>query len=477
MNALKEFTGDIVKDKLSKTLFVTILILSSILFLSGFASATVYECDSCDLCSALVTTATTEDVIRLNQSISNDVAGCIVDNAVNDISIDCNGYNITSSAAAFGGVNIISASNVSVYNCGMMSGWDNAVLLYGSIGAVVENCTMYGNSNAFYVYGGNVNIIRNNMMTANNVGVIFEGDNHIIENNIITANNYGFAFYGGTGNIFRNNIISDQIVTGTTIISGGNFYYNNIFNNTENVIDITLYSDNWNTTKSSSINIMGGANIGGNYWSYPNGTGYSQLCNDTDFDGICDDPYIIDDYNTDYLALSNIPAFTVFVDSPQSLVYTNANIPLRVQSNRISTSWWYSLNGGSNVVFVPNTTIVGSQGLNSIVVYALNDSLVASTTVLFIINSTTNSCGSIGLTTTKDTPVCISDVILQHNYNTVECGCGTCYNYVTAQNEICQSGCSNNECRQASYMVYGMILVILIGMATVYFYFNRDVDT
>jgi hypothetical protein len=43
---------------------------------------------------------------------------------------------------------------------------------------------------------------------------------------------------------------------------------------------------------------------GGNFWAYPNDTGYSQTCADSNSDGICDSPYALDSNNTDYLPLA-----------------------------------------------------------------------------------------------------------------------------------------------------------------------------
>ena len=60
------------------------------------------------------------------------------------------------------------------------------------------------------------------------------------------------------------------------------------------------------------MNIVGGRNLGGNVWAYPNGKGFSQTCADVDKNGICDSPYKLDNNNTDYLPLAYkhaIPGF------------------------------------------------------------------------------------------------------------------------------------------------------------------------
>jgi parallel beta-helix repeat protein len=247
----------------------------SMLFFCGIASATTYPCATCDDCNTAISSAFAGDIIQVTAPLYSDISGCISDIGVNDIGIDCNGYPITSSVGVFGGINIQSASNITVSNCSLFAGWDTGVFLWDGNYVTIENCTFYGNGNGVHIYGGNYNDIRNNNITYNNYGFWIEAGNQIIENNSISDNNLGIAFYSGGGNIFRNNIISGSVTAGTSIVDGGNYYYNNLFNNTVNAFDYTSNSDFWNTTKYSYRNIFGGANIGGNYWAYPNGTGYS----------------------------------------------------------------------------------------------------------------------------------------------------------------------------------------------------------
>lgn len=76
--------------------------------------------------------------------------------------------------------------------------------------------------------------------------------------------------------------------------------------------------NSWNTTKTeakavTNINIIRGRFMGGNYWAKPDGTGYSQTCGDFDKDGICDEPYVLEENNIDYLPLTLIPFTDVAV--------------------------------------------------------------------------------------------------------------------------------------------------------------------
>ena len=71
---------------------------------------------------------------------------------------------------------------------------------------------------------------------------------------------------------------------------------NNAFENGNNI---------WNITKTVGTNIIGGAYLGGNYWTNPSGTGYSDTCTDADKDGFCDNSYTVATGNIDYLPLSD----------------------------------------------------------------------------------------------------------------------------------------------------------------------------
>jgi hypothetical protein len=87
-------------------------------------------------------------------------------------------------------------------------------------------------------------------------------------------------------------------------------YNNTIYNNLMN--SSTFYFDgfdanNWNTTKQSGTRIYTDGNqIGGNYWTNSTGNGFSDTCADNNTDGFCDDPYVMDANETDYLPLSSL---------------------------------------------------------------------------------------------------------------------------------------------------------------------------
>lgn len=116
------------------------------------------------------------------------------------------------------------------------------------------------------------------------------------------------GIYGSNDNLFYDNKLIGNIPAGVGIDdSSGNIFWNNILNNTLNInFAGPIYENYWNTTAQPGQRIYSpGYMIGGNYWTNPNGNGYSDICEDSDKDGFCDDPYILNNNNIDYLPLSD----------------------------------------------------------------------------------------------------------------------------------------------------------------------------
>lgn len=89
------------------------------------------------------------------------------------------------------------------------------------------------------------------------------------------------------------------------------------------------------------------------------------------------------------ITIDTIPP-TITIYSPENTTYSDiTQIDLNVSANETIDSWNYSLNGGANMSFNPNTTINVISGQNNITVWA-NDTIgnIGSTTVYFYVANT-----------------------------------------------------------------------------------------
>ncbi len=167
-------------------------ILLNLYFIS--ASSALGNCD---------TISTANTVFVLNTSISNSGATCLTISAQN-ITIDCNGFNITGDNTGSSTAGILSNQfNTTVKNC-IITGYNHSIRFnsgatYGLIQS--NNLTTYigtsgsGSAGAgvYLAAGANFNIINNNYMNATtNDGLSVESNNNTITNNSLNA----IAFYG-----------------------------------------------------------------------------------------------------------------------------------------------------------------------------------------------------------------------------------------------------------------------------------------
>ncbi|PSP89305.1 hypothetical protein BRC90_05385 [Halobacteriales archaeon QS_4_69_34] len=163
--------------------------------------------------------------------------------------------------------------------------------------------------------------MRGNTLTGNRDGIkISRGDDNVLENNDVSGNNDdGIEVNDADRTTVRGNTVTghgDNTPTdgpaGITFFgtSADNLVYDNVLRNVENVHFGGNFAGNanaWNASKSSGPNVIGGPTLGGNYYAKPDGTGFSQTCDDLDGDGICDSANGFgtgSDDNTDFLPLT-----------------------------------------------------------------------------------------------------------------------------------------------------------------------------
>jgi parallel beta-helix repeat protein len=232
------------------------------------------------------------------------------------------------------------------------------IRLHYTNNCTIEDNELFNNSCGICIWYSTRNVISNN--TANNNGayggVLFATSNfNTLSGNTVSNNQRGIYFATSNDNTLSSNIVQNNGNLGLFVCgkSNRNLIYNNYFN--ETVITIQNGIGNvYNITKTKGTNIVGGPDIGGNYWAKPDGTGFSQKAMDKNGDGISDSPYtrISGSVYSDFLPLviykppeSIIPVAN-FWGSPRA-----GEAPLNVTFTDISTgnpmAWNWSFGDGS----------------------------------------------------------------------------------------------------------------------------------
>ena len=189
--------------------------------------------------------------------------------------------------------------------------YNNGILILRTENASLTNVASINSFRGLYLEYGINNFIANSLFSNNvqqGVRMWDSNGNNINQSSISNNLREGLELNNARNNLFDNNYITLNLYGGISIEDddhlGSNIFFNNLLNNTYNIADIDGNGLNsWNVTSTSQTNIVGGPSVGGNYWATPNGTGYSQTCQDINSDGFCDQPYLLEINNTDYLPL------------------------------------------------------------------------------------------------------------------------------------------------------------------------------
>jgi len=275
------------------------------------------------------------------QDWNNNVSQIILCNADNSL-ID--NLTLDHTDKENSGLILLWTDNSNITNSDFSDLYDG-IHLYSSDSNVITNITLNSNTHVGLSLNGVDNTVINNISISNHInlyGIYITNSNYnFINNSEIYSNGYGvwFDYVGSDYNTIANSKIENSTshpillyVSGPTQGVKYNNFYNNFFNNTKDIQwdiggeDMINY---WNTSKQIGTRIYSeGHQIGGNFYAYPNGTGYSEICDDEDADGFCDTPYNItpEGKNTDYLPLSsNYASITVSLDSPADNYYSSSS--------------------------------------------------------------------------------------------------------------------------------------------------------
>jgi len=225
---------------------------------------------------------------------------------------------------------------------------------------IIENLTIVnvsGGESLYGIFDNSSNSTYSNLLIYNCTYGVYLGESTggtIIKDSIIKYNEYGIYF---DMQLF-NSIINNQIINNSIGIylyySDFNTIYNNYFSNTINIeaINEGVSNNIWNLPLIIPVkNIIGGENLGGNYWE--NYTGI-----DNDADGIGDEIYIV--YSDDYGIYYDVYPLTYNVNTPPllgtpSLINESIDAPLEfnwsipINDDKGWFSWNISCSNGQSI--------------------------------------------------------------------------------------------------------------------------------
>ncbi len=246
------------------------------------------------------------NTLENNTVDSNNDYGILLESSSNDNTLENNTANSNNDYGIF---LHSSSSNTLKNNTANSNNNGYGIYLYYSSNNTLENNTANSNNDGgiWLESSSNDNTLENNTANSNNDGGIFlyDSSSNTLENNTASDNSKGIYLSDSSSNTLENNTADSNIDYGIYLLdSSNNSIYNNYFNNNNNAyFEGTNTGNVWNTTKTAGSNIVGGPYLGGNYWAKPDGSGWSQIHDDTDGDGICDVTYDLGGGNIDYLPL------------------------------------------------------------------------------------------------------------------------------------------------------------------------------
>lgn len=255
---------------------------------------------------------------------------------------------------------------------------------FGTKGVQIFNNTFTGFYNHIYLDNDRNMSIYNNIFnnSLNHAIMSYNIFNNSIYSNTYSNNVGNDIYFNAIGDgISRHNSIFNNIFyseTNTTIYIGGSSYdkvYNNIINssNLRPILraggDAFVYLNTSNTTGTRILS--DGFRIGGNYWTNPTATGYSNTCSDSNNDGYCDTPYNATNsssatfygidffpYSTNYTVTSNL----IIVNSSINLT-GNYTITNEYSGSLVIGKKWF-INGIQNYtdLFIINISDLSDGG-------------------------------------------------------------------------------------------------------------------
>lgn len=240
----------------------------------------------------------------LTADITNATSSPCMVIATDNVTLNCANHKIQTYLPYYSvGVYAKFKFYITVKNC-VIIGFVNGIKLEEPAGSLsyldMLNNTLINNSWGIDLVNTIIGRVMNSTFKNNSAGIYFEisNSNYSIEGNLFENNTYGIYYDG---------LVKSKIINNSFIKNGNAIYH---FSGCNNTIALNFFnsSSNFYTRELNSPNYFN--TTAGNYWGYPNGTGFSDICGDEDQNGICDDKYIIYPLGIDYLPLSRYTKYS-----------------------------------------------------------------------------------------------------------------------------------------------------------------------
>jgi parallel beta-helix repeat protein len=294
----------------------------------------------------LVRKGTYSEHLVVNKSVSlvgEDVDSTIIDGYRNDtiISVTASNVNIKCFTLRNSGTDVD----------------DSAICLGSCSGNVICNNKIVNNNIGITFNFSVNNVISGNIVSNNYYGIIFDSsNNNVVSGDTIINNLYGIRFYSSINNtVLGNTVYYNKPGFGISLFySMSNTFYHNNFNNTQQVLCDLRSINTWDYCGE------------GNYWSSYQG-------HDLDNDGIGDDPHTIDVNNQD-----NYPLMGTFSDFSITLQQETYDVALICNSTISGFRFQIGAETGNKMIYFNVTGEDGTVGFCRVAVpvQLMNYSLV-----------------------------------------------------------------------------------------------------
>ncbi|EKE20234.1 MAG: hypothetical protein ACD_8C00035G0001 [uncultured bacterium] len=311
-----------------------------------FVSAGSYNITGCSTKNVLNVAGAT---YTLTANILNSATSSCIEIAAKNITLDGGGFVLEGNGVATNGLLLGAASggvtvkNLTVrnWNRDPLYGGGNIKLFYSSDNIFDGVVSDSSEGSGFYLEYSNRNtIIRSESNNATQQGIYLKSSSFTrIEDSIIDDNAIGgISMLGASDNVIKNSHITDNGSSGFIMDPGSyfntpnmrNVIYNNYIKNNNNIFTTVHSTSTMNTALIAGTNIIGGPYIGGNFWTNPAETGFSNTCADANSNGICDSVYMpvagnVDNYPLKVYVPIDTTAPTVPINGSPNLVHISTN--------------------------------------------------------------------------------------------------------------------------------------------------------